>query len=79
LKGLSPTDATWEFADEIATRFLDFNLDDKVILMREDLSHAANTSIIGDDEQALTRDEERARTEGLQFESEVIAGNHQAD
>ena len=50
-----------------------------MVLMREDLSHAANTSIIGDDEQALTRDEERARTERLQFESEVIAGNHQAD
>jgi len=47
--------------------------------MREDLSHAANTGIIGDDKQALTRDEERARTEGLQFETEVIAGNHQDD
>jgi hypothetical protein len=79
LKGLSPTNATWEFADEIATCFLDFNLEDKVVLMREDLSHAANTGIIGDDKQALTRDEERARTEGLQFETEVIAGNHQDD
>jgi hypothetical protein len=47
--------------------------------MTKDLSHAANTSIIGDDEQALTTDEERARTKGLQFESEVIAGNHQDD
>jgi hypothetical protein len=32
--------------------------------MGEDLSHAANTSITEDDEQALTRDEERAQTEG---------------
>jgi hypothetical protein len=42
--------------DKIAACFPDFNLEDKVVLMREDLSHAANTSI--------TEDEERARTKG---------------
>jgi CHASE2 domain-containing sensor protein len=63
-KGLSPANATWEFADEITTCFPDFKLEDKVVLIGEDLSHAANTNITGHDEQALTGDEERARTEG---------------
>jgi hypothetical protein len=48
-KGLSPADATWEIADEIATRFPEFHLEDKVGLMGEDLLHAANINSLNDE------------------------------
>jgi hypothetical protein len=34
-KGLSLADATWEYAEEIAAHFPNFNLEDKVVLMGE--------------------------------------------
>jgi len=34
-KGLLITDATWEYAEEIAAHFPNFNLEDKVVLMGE--------------------------------------------
>jgi hypothetical protein len=45
-KGLPPADATWEIVDEIAARFPDFHLEDKVVLMGKDLLHVQtlNTS-----------------------------------
>jgi hypothetical protein len=30
-KGLAPSDATWEFADDIRCRFPEFSLEDKVV------------------------------------------------
>jgi hypothetical protein len=48
-KGLSPADATWEITDEIATRFPEFHLEDKVGLMGEDLLHAANINSLNDE------------------------------
>jgi hypothetical protein len=48
-KGLSPADATWEIADEIAARFPEFHLEDKVGLMGEDLLHAANINSLNDE------------------------------
>ena len=36
-KGLSPTEATWEFLDEVQLRFPTFNLEDKVVLKGGDL------------------------------------------
>jgi hypothetical protein len=48
-KGLSPADATWEMVDEIAARFPDFHLEDKVVLMGEDLLHAANSNTFDDE------------------------------
>jgi hypothetical protein len=35
-----------------------------MMFLKMDVSHAVDISIIRDDEQALTGDEERARTEG---------------
>ena len=36
-KGLSPTEATWEFIDDVQLRFPTFNLEDKVTLKDGDL------------------------------------------
>jgi len=36
-KGLSPTEATWKFLDDIQLRFPTFNLEDKVVLKGGDL------------------------------------------
>ena len=38
--GLTPAEATWEFADEIALRFPQFDLEDKVHLMKGQLLQA---------------------------------------
>ena len=38
--GLTPTEATWEFADEIALRFPQFDLEDKVNLKKGQLLQA---------------------------------------
>ena len=38
--GLTPTEATWEFADEIALRFPQFDLEDKVHLKKGQLLQA---------------------------------------
>ena len=43
--GLSPADATWEIAADIARRFPNFHLEDKVGLMGEDLLHGRNESL----------------------------------
>jgi hypothetical protein len=48
-KGLSPADATWEFADEIAACYPEFHLEDKVGLMGEDLLHVANINSLNDE------------------------------
>jgi hypothetical protein len=48
-EGLSPADATWEIAEEIAARFPKFHLEDKVGLMGEDLLHAANSNTPDDE------------------------------
>jgi hypothetical protein len=36
-----------------------------VVLIGENLSHAANTNITGDDEQALTGDKKRSTNRGV--------------
>jgi len=53
-RGFSPADATWEYAEEIATRFPHFNLDNKVNSMGEDLSHVVTDETIGDEDEGQT-------------------------
>jgi hypothetical protein len=60
-KGLSLADATWEYAEEIAAHFPNFNLEDKVVLMGEDLLHALTNNATGDE------DEEQAITEPMEI------------
>jgi hypothetical protein len=53
-RGFSLVDATWEYAEDIATRFPHFNLDNKVVSMGEDLSHAVTDETIGDEDEGQT-------------------------
>jgi len=53
-RGFSPVEATWEYAKEITTRFPHFNLDNKVISMGEDLSHAVTDETIWDEDEGQT-------------------------
>jgi hypothetical protein len=49
----------------ITLRIRNINLEDMVVLIGEDLSHATNTNITGDDEQALTGDKKTSTNRGV--------------
>lgn len=49
-KGLSLVESTWEITEGMAVHFYQFNLKDKKVVMREELSHIATRSMVGDRE-----------------------------
>jgi hypothetical protein len=49
-KGLSLVESTWEITEGMAVHFYQFNLKDKKVVMREELSRIATRSIVGDRE-----------------------------
>lgn len=49
-KRLSLGESTWEITEDMVVHFYQFNLKDKKVVMREELSHIATRSMVGDRE-----------------------------